>query len=85
MDGHIRVVWARGDGERVPLLLADGRDLDEEPLACLVLERRLAELDLQRVIWVSDDLDNLGCAADANFTIDTLDKVESTGKQLPSP
>ena len=50
VDGDVGVVWAGGDGEGVPLELGDARDLEEEPLAGLVLERRLAELDLDDIL-----------------------------------
>lgn len=49
VDRNIRVVWARGDGKRMPLVVRDGWQLQEKPLACLVLERRLRELDLDDV------------------------------------
>ena len=85
MNGHIRVIGAGGDGKRMPLLLADGWDVDEKPLARLVLERRLAELDFQCVVRVADDLDDLGCATNTHFSVDTFDHIESTGEQFPSP
>ena len=47
--GDIGVVGARSDGKRMPLILGDGRDLKEEPLTSLVLERRFRELDLNDI------------------------------------
>lgn len=49
VDGNIGIERARRDGERVPLVLGNGRDLEEEPLAGLVLEGRLVELKLDNV------------------------------------
>lgn len=50
MDRDVRVVRARRDGEWMPLVLGHRRHLQEQPLARLVLEGRLAELDLDD-IW----------------------------------
>ena len=50
VDRDIGVVRARGNGERVPLVLGHGRQLQEEPLTSLVLERGLGELNLND-IW----------------------------------
>lgn len=49
VDRDIRVIRARSDGKGMPLILGNRRDLEEEPLASLVLERRLVELDLHHI------------------------------------
>lgn len=49
VDGDIRVVWARGDGEGMPLVVGDGWAVEEEPLAGLVAHAGLGELDLDGV------------------------------------
>jgi hypothetical protein len=49
VDGDIRVVWAGGNGEWMPLVLGDRWNLQEQPLTGLVAERRLGELDLDDV------------------------------------
>lgn len=69
----------------MPLVLGNGRHLEEEPLASLVLEGRLVELDLDNVVRVSDNASNLGLAASANLTVQTLNQVETSGEELPSP
>src|SRR3569833_1431688 len=49
MNGDVRVVGARGDGERMPLIFGHGRHLQEEPLAGLVPEGGLGELNLNDI------------------------------------
>lgn len=49
MHGNVGIKWAGSDGERMPLVLRNARHVEEEPLASLVLERRLAELDLKSI------------------------------------
>lgn len=85
VNGHIRVKGARSDGERMPLVSGNVGDLEEQPLPGLVLERRLVELDLDDVVWVPDDTGDLGLTGGTDFTPQTLDKVETTGPELPSP
>lgn len=49
VDRDVGVVRAGGDRERMPLVLRNRRQLDEQPLPSLVLERGLRELDLDDV------------------------------------
>lgn len=69
----------------MPLVLGNGRHLEEEPLASLVLEGGLVELDLDNVVRVSDYASNLGLTASANLTVQTFDQVETSSEELPSP
>lgn len=69
----------------MPLILGDGRDLEEKPLAGLVAERGLAELDLDNIIRVTDDASDFRFAAGAHFAIETLEEVETASPELPSP
>lgn len=85
VNGHVGVKGARGDGKRMPLVLGDGRDLKEQPLTGLVSEGRLAELNLDDVVWVANDTGDLGLATGTNFTIQTLQEVETTSPELPTP
>lgn len=85
VDRHIGVEWARSDREWMPLVLGERRHLDEKPLASLVLERRLVELNLNHIVGVSDDSGDLGLTAGSDLTPETLDQVETTGPELPSP
>jgi hypothetical protein len=85
VDRHIRVKGARSDGKRVPLVLGKPRHLEEQPLTSLVLERRLVELDLNHVIRMADNSGDLGLTSSTNFTPETLEKVETTSPELPSP
>ena len=47
----------------MPLGRANRGDVDERPLAGLVVHARLRELNLQRIVGVADDSFNLGGAA----------------------
>ncbi len=49
VDRDVRVVRARGDGKRMPLIAGERRHLQEKPLASLVFERRLLELDFHHI------------------------------------
>ena len=69
----------------MPLLRRDGRDLQEEPLPGLVLHGRLLELNLHGVVWMTNDLVDLGLASSSDFTIDSFHQIDSTSKQFPSP
>lgn len=59
VNRDIGVVWAGGDGKRMPLILGDGRNLEEEPLASLVLEGRLVELNLHDVLTIVSQILNI--------------------------
>ena len=85
MDADVGVEGAGGDGEGVPLLLADRGDVDEEPLAGLVAHGRLGELDFHCVVWVADDLHDLGLTTRSDFAVDALDEVEAARPELPPP
>lgn len=52
VDRHIGIVGARGNGERVPLVLGNRGKLDEQPLSSLVLEGRLGELNLDHICYI---------------------------------
>jgi len=67
MDRHVRIEWTRGNGERVPLVLRNPRDLEEEPLASFVVERGFRELDFDDIYVLlgtvySHFVSNLSCA-----------------------
>jgi hypothetical protein len=101
VHGNVGVVGARGDRKGVPLVVADFRAVEEEPLAWLVLHAGLGELDLDGVfgvlavycvivrgkltVWMTNNLDNLGLAPAANLTVQTVGEVETTTYKLPSP
>lgn len=85
VDGDVVVVGARGDGEGVPLVLGDLRHLQKEPLAGLVLEGRLVELDLDHVVRVAHHARDLGFADGADFAVQALQKVEAARPELPAP
>lgn len=83
-----RDIWverARCDREGMPLVTRDGRDLQEEPLAGLVLHGWLLELDLHSIVRMPNDLVDLGLAPSPDFTVDSFCQIDSTGHQFPSP
>jgi uncharacterized protein YprB with RNaseH-like and TPR domain len=49
VDRDVGVVRAGGDGKGMPLVIADFRAVEEEPLAGLVLHARLDKLNLDGV------------------------------------
>lgn len=85
VNRDVRVEGAGSDGKWVPLVVGDRRHLEEEPLAGLVLERGLVELELDNVVRVADNTGDLGKAAGTDLTVGTLHEVESTRPQLPTP
>ena len=85
MDANIGVEWAGGDGEGVPLLPGHGGDVDEEPLARLVLHARLGDLQLDGVVGVADHLHDLRLAPRADFSDDALDEIDAAREELPPP
>jgi hypothetical protein len=101
VDGDIWVVGARSNRKWMPLVVADFRAVEEEPLSWLVPHARLLELNLDGVyfelaryfypgcekltIWVAHDLDNLGLASAADLTVEAIAEVKTTAYKLPSP
>jgi len=101
VDGDIRVLRARSDGKRMPLVVADFWAVEEEPLSGLVLHAGLGELDLHGVccllackmytvrevltVWVTDDPDDLSLPSAADFAVQAVHQVQATSKKLPSP
>lgn len=85
VDGDIRIEWTGSNGKWMPLLLGNAGNLDEQPLSRLVLHGWLNKLDLNSIIWMTDDLDNLGITSGSVFTVETLKEVESTSPELPTP
>jgi hypothetical protein len=101
VDGDVGVVGARGDRKRMPLVVANIRTVEEQPLSWLVLHAGLGELDLNSVclelgrvharikgkhtVRVADDLDNLGLAPAADLTVQAVGEVKTTTDKLPSP
>ena len=69
----------------MPLLLGNGWDLDEEPLASLVLERWLLKLDFEGIVRVTDDFDNVGSTASTDLTVNTFECVNDTTPYVPTP
>lgn len=67
--GHVGVEGAGRDCERVPLVFGDGRNLQEEPLASLVFERWLVELDLDDIVGMADNTGNLSLATSPDLAI----------------
>lgn len=63
----VRVIRRRRDREWVPLERRDGRNVEEEPLARLVSERRLDEAEFERALGMEEDGDELGRAAAADL------------------
>jgi hypothetical protein len=49
VNGNVVVVRARGDGKGMPLVVADFRAVEEEPLSGLVLHAGLGELNLNGI------------------------------------
>ena len=101
VDGNIRVVRARSDGERMPLVVANFRAVQEQPLSRLVLHARLSELNLNGIyselvvivvkalskltIWMSDDLDDLCLPSATNLTVETIGKIQAATDKFPTP
>jgi hypothetical protein len=65
VDRNVRVVGAGSDGKWMPLVVADFRAVEEEPLSWLVLHAGLGELNLNGIcsalvwLWVSKMLGSL--------------------------
>ena len=85
VNRDIRVEGARGDCKRVPLVLRDGGDLKEEPLASLVSERGLVKLDLNNIVRVANDAGDFGLPASSNLAVDALNHVKTASPELPTP
>lgn len=85
MDGHVRIFRGGRDRERMPLELGDFWALEEEPLAGGVLEAGLDDAEFHGARWVDENLAELGLATGANFTPDTLAKVDDTGPDKRAP
>lgn len=85
VNRDIGIRWARGDGKGMPLVLGNFRDVEEEPLAGLVLERGLLELDFHGVEGMSDNLGNLGLSGGTDFSVDALQEVENTDPEIEAP
>lgn len=69
----------------MPLEAGNGWNVEEEPLASLVLHRWLLELDFNSIVWMSDNLGDLGLPTSSDHAIDTFDEVDDTRSQGESP
>ena len=85
VNANVGIEGARCDCEGVPLLLANRRNVDEQPLTSLVFHTRLRKLNFYRIVRVADHFDYFGRASRTNLTIDTFDEIDSASPELPSP
>lgn len=85
VDGDVGVVRAGCDREGMPLVVADFRAVEEQPLSGLVLHARLGELNLNSVVRVANDFDDLGLAPATDFAVKTVHQVQAATNELPTP
>ena len=85
MDGYVRIVGTGSDSERMPLGGGDGWNVQQKPLASFIPHRRLVKLDLECIIWMANDLRDLGSSARVDFPVDAFAKVETATPELPTP
>ena len=85
MDGNVGIERARGDGKRMPLGCADRGNIQEQPLTGPVVHARFEELDLERIIRVTDHFVYARRAARLYLTVDPLDQIETASPKLPAP
>lgn len=69
----------------MPLVVTDFRAIEEEPLSRLILHAGLGKLDLNGIIWMTNNFNDLGLPPAADLTVQTIEQVQSTSYKLPSP
>lgn len=84
MNRDVGIIRTGRDCERVPLVVGHKWTIDKQPLAGLVPERRLGELDLNGVMYQDHVLDPR-LSPGPNFPVKSLDQVQATADQLPAP
>lgn len=75
VDRNIGIFGGRGDGERMPLEPGDFWDLDEEPLACSVLEARLDDAQFHSTTGMHKDLGQTSGSPGTILSVGTLPEV----------
>lgn len=73
MDGNVGVERARSDGERMPLGRADRGHIQEQPLTGFVFHAWFIELNLERIVRVTDNFVYARGTARLHFTVDPLE------------
>lgn len=69
----------------MPLEARNRWNVEEEPLASLVLHRWLLELDFNSIVRMSYNLCDLSLPTSSDHAVDTFDEVDDTGSQCESP
>ena len=69
----------------MPLQRRDVWNLDEQPLACGVLEAGLDDAELHCTGRMDENLGETSCAPSANLAVDALSEVEETGPDGVTP
>ena len=69
----------------MPLVLGDGRHLQEEPLTSLILKGRLVKLNFNHIIGMANHTSDASLTTGANLSVKAFDEIEAAGPELPTP
>jgi len=79
VNGNIRILGSRGDGERMPLELGNLWYLEEHPLTRSIFEAWLDNTKLHRTAGVDEDFGQTSGLSGPNLTPYTFSKVQDAG------